>query len=108
MSFATALLHVGVAIVGILFLWSSPLVTLALAVVSLVSLIAEQAARGVWLSRCCVQSPSQNVVAVIPSVGTAVARMILCGHYDTQRPCFFSQGSGWNDSVWMPRSRRLP
>ncbi len=98
------LLHVVVAVVGVCGLWYSPTVTVVFGLIALVSLWAEQTTRVVGLSIPLVRAPSQNVTARIPSMATPRGRIILCGHYDTQR-------TGW---IWAvsrfltPFSAQLP
>jgi hypothetical protein len=79
------LVHIAVAVAGMAFLWSSPVVACALVALSLASLLIEQSTRGVWLSQPLMRSPSQNVAATIPSTSPTAARLILSAHYDTQR-----------------------
>jgi hypothetical protein len=69
-----------------------------------VSLLAEQALHGVWLSRPLVRFDSANVVARLPSAIAPRLRIVVCGHYDTQRT-----GLVWILFAWLaPLLWRLP
>ena len=81
------LVHVLVAAIGAAFFWHLPVISIALAIVALASLWMENSTRGIWLSRFLVRFPSANIVARIPAVAPRL-RVIVCGHYDTQRTGF--------------------
>jgi hypothetical protein len=104
---ARLLLHVSIAAVGAALLWSAPLATLLLGAVALLSLLAEQSSRGLFLSRGLMRSRSYNVLARIPSGrDEPKRRIILCGHYDTQRT-----GLLWSNRLthcFTPLLTRLP
>jgi hypothetical protein len=64
-----------------------PLISVAVDIVVLVSFWAEHATRGVRLSWPLVQSPSVNIYARVPTASPRL-RIIVSGHYDTQRTAF--------------------
>lgn len=101
------LLAVAVAAIGAAFLGPRPAVAAALGAVALASLAVEQASRGPLLSRLLPRPMSQNVVAASPAPrGRVRARLVVCGHYDTQRT-----GLLWHDALWRrlaPAIGRLP
>jgi hypothetical protein len=78
------LVHVLFAMVGICFVMRMPVITGAVTIVALASLVAEQMIRGVWLSRCVCGTASYNVVGRVPARRGAGRRLVLCAHYDTQ------------------------
>jgi len=81
------LIHVIVAAFASAFLWVQPVIAIAIDFVVLVSLWAECNARGVWLSWPIVRYPSTNICAWI-RVPSPRLRVIVSGHYDTQRTGF--------------------
>jgi len=101
------LLHVGVAAAGAALLWHLPGLTVFLGLVALGSLIMESTSRGRLLSRLIMWNRSCNVVArLAPHGGEAKLRLIICGHYDSQRT-----GIIWSETLWkhlMPMLRKLP
>lgn len=84
---ARVLIHVLVAAIGAACFWSVPVLSIVLGLISVASLWVEQTTRGVWLSRPFVKYPSSNIIARIPAIAPKL-RMIVCGHYDTQRTGF--------------------
>jgi hypothetical protein len=89
------LVHVIVAAAGAAVIAWSPLATLVLGTVALVSLIAEQSTRGVWLSWPVCRSRSMNVCGKLVGPSPPRRRVVLCAHYDTQH-------SGW---IWAIHRR---
>lgn len=80
------LVHVGVAAAGAALLGRRPRAGAALGALALGSLIWEQRTRGSLLSRPFTRAGSCNVVARLPArSGPPQGRVIVCGHYDTQR-----------------------
>ena len=104
---ARLLLHVAIAAVGAALLWSLPGLTILFGSIALGSLALEMTTRGKIFSRLLMWSSSRNVAARLPPAGDeAKARLIICGHYDTQRT-----GLIWNETFWKrltPILRRLP
>jgi hypothetical protein len=101
------LVHVIVAALGAALLWTAPWLALVLGLLALVSLIGEFSTRFVLLGRLLQGAPSQNVVAVVPAAsGRARRRIVVAGHYDTQRT-----GWIWNEALvsrLAPVLRRSP
>jgi hypothetical protein len=98
------LLHVVIAAAGVGCLWHLPVLTAALAVAALVSFWAEGATRGAWLTRPLVRSASANVVARLTPLAATRLRVVVSGHYDTQRT-----GLIWIVAGWLaPLQWRLP
>lgn len=81
---ARILLHVVIAMVGAVCFWRWPLVDCALGLLALVSFWWEHATSSAWLSRLLLRYPSANVVGHF-TVPSPRLRVILSGHYDTQR-----------------------
>lgn len=79
------LLPVLAAALGLALLWLSPWITVGLGALALASLFVEQTSRGKLLCRLLPRRPSQNVAARVPARGQAVRRVVVLGHYDTQR-----------------------
>jgi hypothetical protein len=90
---ARLLLHVAVAALGACLLWRAPLATVLLGLIALLSLELEGTTRFLLLSRPFMRSLSRNVVARIPSASPPRLRILLCGHYDSQK-------GGW---IWTVR-----
>ena len=84
------LVHVIVAAAGAALLWRFPVATIVLAVLALVSLIAEQGTPSVWLSWPVCRARSINVWGRVAASSQPRRRVLLCAHYDTQP-------SGW---IW--------
>ncbi|MBI5481507.1 MAG: M28 family peptidase [Deltaproteobacteria bacterium] len=83
---ARLFLHVVVAAVGLLPLWTVPFATIALGLFALVSLLAEESSWPALLGRLVVAAQSRNVEARVPAAGGPPrARVVVLGHYDTQR-----------------------
>jgi Peptidase family M28 len=83
---ARLLVHVIVAALGACLLPLAPWAASLLGLVALTSLILEQGSRGALLSRFLINKPSANVVARIPPLqGPVRRRVLVMGHYDTQR-----------------------
>ena len=83
---ARLLLHVVVAALGLVLLWTFPPATIVLGLVALVSLWAEESSFPPLLGRVFVSAPSANVEARVPVVGESPrARVVVLAHYDTQR-----------------------
>jgi Peptidase family M28 len=100
------LLHVVVAAVGLGLLWWVPIASAFLGWAALFSLVIEQTSRGMILSRALPRPESQNVTATCPGGAGVRRRVVVCGHYDTQRT-----GLLWHEEVWRrvtPLLRRLP
>lgn len=98
------LLHVAVAAVGVGCLWVLPVASVVLGVVALASFWAEGITRGPWLSRPIVRAASQNVVTRISATTSPRLRVVVCGHYDTQRTGLIWVLAGW----FAPWQWRLP
>lgn len=103
------LIHVLVAALAGACLWAHPVIAIALDAIVLASLWAENTARGAWLSRPLVRYESTNVCAWI-RVPSPRLRVIVSGHYDTQRT-----GIIWHISKylipaiwWFPRILKPP
>lgn len=79
------LLHVAGTVLALGALWFAPILTLLLGSAALASMIYENSTRGVLLSWHLVRRSSQNVVAQIPATGAPQRRVVVLGHYDTQR-----------------------
>ena len=81
------LIHVLVAALAAAFFWRLPAISIALGSVVILSLWREHSTRGAWLSWPLVQSPSANIAARFPTKSPRL-RVIVSGHYDTQRTGF--------------------
>jgi hypothetical protein len=79
------LLPVAVAALGAALTWVTPWAGLLLGPAALATLILEQGTRADLLCRLLPQGASQNVEARIPAEGVPVRRIVVLGHYDTQR-----------------------
>lgn len=101
------LLPIAVAAAGLALMWWLPVVTAALGVAALFSMVVEQMSRGLVLGRLLPRPMSQNVTARLrPAAGDVSRRLIVCGHYDTQRT-----GMLFHEQVWRrltPFFLRLP
>ena len=74
--------HVLVALVGALLLWSHPLVGGLLGLAALISVGLEHTWGIPVLGRFLIGAPSQNVVATVPArSGVPRRRVVLVGHY---------------------------
>ena len=106
---ARILVHVVVAAIGAAFFWQVPAITLTLPLVALVSLWLEHSTRGAWLSRPLVRYPSANLMARIPTSSPRL-RVILCGHYDTQRTGFIWSAFAYLGPLfwWVPAILKPP
>jgi hypothetical protein len=83
---ARLVVHVLVAALGLVLLWTAPLVTIALGLLALVSLWTEESSFPPLLGRLFVTAPSANVEARVPAAGGPPrARLVVMAHYDTQR-----------------------
>jgi hypothetical protein len=82
--------HAFLGVIATLLLWAAPTLALVLGFLALTSLIVESSTKRVLLSRPLMRRPSQNVVAAVPAAGRARRRVVVIGHYDTQR-------TGW---IW--------
>jgi len=83
---ARLLVHVVVAALGACLLPVAPWAAALLGLVALTSLVLEQGSRGALLSRFLINKPSANVVArITPLDGAVHRRVLVMGHYDTQR-----------------------
>ncbi|MBI2892066.1 MAG: M28 family peptidase [Deltaproteobacteria bacterium] len=82
---AAVLLHMAMALVGAALVWTSPFASLALSLVALVSILLENGGRMRLLSLLVPSSPSRNVEARISPAGARAGRIVVLGHYDTQR-----------------------
>jgi hypothetical protein len=92
---AVVLLHVVPALVGAAIVWTWPIVSLALGLPALVSMFLENGPRIRVLSRLLPSSPSRNVVArIAPGQGAPEKRIVVLGHYDTQRT-----GLMWKEGI---------
>ena len=104
---ARLLVHVAVAAVGAALLWRWPIASVLLGLSAFGSLALEQTTRGVWLGRALPAGRSRNVSArLAPRRGPAKSRLVVCGHYDSQRT-----GLLWNETLWAsltPALLRLP
>lgn len=83
-------------------LWVAPWVAAIMGLVTLVSLVVEASTKQNLLTEPLVRDPSQNVVAVAPAQGAAQRRIVVMGHYDTQRT-----GWIWADALQSGASRAL-
>lgn len=100
------LAHLVVAVIGTSLLWSVPLLTVLLNAVALISLFIEGTTRSALLSRVFLGDSSQNVVARTSASSTPRARIVVLGHYDTQRT-----GLIWREGLAKrmgPMLQRLP
>lgn len=98
------LIPMAIAAVGVGCLWYLPTATATLGVAAWASFWAEGATRRGWLSRPLVRSASANVVARLPAAAATRLRVVVSGHYDTQRT-----GLIWVISGWLaPWQWRLP
>lgn len=79
------LVHVVVAALGAALFWVSPIATITLGALAFFSLIAETTTRVAVLSAPLARRPSQNVFARIRPDGEVERRVVVLGHYDTQR-----------------------
>ena len=96
-------IHVVLALVGACLLWTCPWATAVLGVVALFSVGLEHTWGVALLSRFMIRFPSQNVIATIPArSGHARRRVVLVGHYDSQRT-----GWMWNEGILSPIARML-
>ena len=85
------LLHVVVAAIGAALLWHAPWLTVLLGIAALLSFVLEHTTRFALLGSVLLRRTSQNVVTRIPARGgQATRRIVVLGHYDTQR-------TGW---IW--------
>lgn len=95
--------HVLIAWAGSLLLWSHPLIAGIVGVAALVSVGVEHTFGIPLLGRFLIGAPSQNVVATVPARGgTPRRRVVLVGHYDSQRT-----GWIWNEGLLTPVARLL-
>lgn len=93
---ARLLLPVLVAGAGALCLWGAPQLSVLLGLLAGGSLLAEGTTRSVVLSWPLLRllpRPSRNIVARVPARDVARRRVVVLGHYDTQR-------TGW---IWRER-----
>lgn len=96
-------LHVVIALIGAALLWVWPTATGVLGIVALVSVVVEHTWGFPLLGRFLIDAPSQNVVATIPArSGPPRRRVVLVGHYDTQRT-----GWMWQEGLLSPVARML-
>lgn len=96
-------IHVVIALIGALLLWVWPAATAVLGAVALLSFVLEHTWGFALLSRFLIDTPSQNVVATIPARARSTRRrVVLIGHYDTQRT-----GWIWNEGLLSPVVRML-
>lgn len=87
------LAYILLAATGVCFISWMPLLTSILGVAALFSLLFEQRTRGPFLGRWVTGAPSQNVWTSMPATtGAPRLRIIVCGHYDTQRTGWFWNG----------------
>ncbi len=104
---ARLLLHIGVAVSGAGLFWTLPTLGAILGAVALTSLIAETSTRWRVLGHLLARRPSANVVVCVPPPGgTASVRLVVCGHYDTQRTGII--WAGWLWDRLAPLQRHLP
>jgi hypothetical protein len=100
---ARILVHVAVAVCGLVLLFLWPLLTLLIGVLVLVSFVGEMDTRFRLLGYLLQRQRSHNVVgSVAPSAGQPLQRIILCAHIDTQRT-----GLIWRGKLAAPVSRLL-
>lgn len=98
------LFHVAVAAAGACCLWSLPIVSTVLGLVALASFWAEGMTHGPWLTRLLVQAASENVVVSLAETDSPRLRIVVSGHYDSQRT-----GLIWLLAGWLaPWQWRLP
>jgi len=90
---AVILLHVAIAWIGVATLWWMPLLTSVLCVIAFASFILESTTRPGSLATLIRTGTSQNVVATASTPSRAKRRLVVLGHYDTQR-------TGW---MWDER-----
>jgi len=79
------LLPVAAAALGAALTWLTPWAGLVLGPAALATLILEQGTRADLLCRLLPRRPSQNAEARIPADGVPTRRIVLMGHYDSQR-----------------------
>jgi Peptidase family M28 len=104
---AGLLLHIGVAASGAGLFWTLPTLGAILGAVALASLIAETSTRWRVLGRLLARRPSANVVVRVPPPGGMPSlRLVVCGHYDTQRTGIISAAWLWDRLA--PLQRHLP
>ncbi len=105
---ARLLLHIALAGVGAALLWRIPTLTVLLGLTALGSLVVELTIQRAVLGLVVPGGWSCNVVARVPPRGGGVTRgrLVVCGHYDSQRT-----GLVWNEAVWSrlaPMLLKLP
>jgi hypothetical protein len=88
------LIHLVATLSGLLTLSFAPLFTLFIGSLSIVSLVLECSSKHSLMSGPLVREPSQNVVARIAATADVRKRLIVLGHYDTQRT-----GWIWNEGL---------
>ena len=91
---AVVLLHVALSLAAASLVWTWPIVSLVAGLVALGSMLLENAWRVRALSHLLPTRPSRNVVARVAAVGAPVKRIVVLGHYDTQRT-----GLIWNEGI---------
>jgi hypothetical protein len=95
--------HVLIALAGALLLWSYPLAGGLVGLAALLSVGLEHTWGVPLLGRFLIGAPSQNVATTVPArTGAPRRRVVLVGHYDTQRT-----GWIWNEGVLSPVARVL-
>jgi len=82
---ARILLHVAGAALALPLIWYAPLAASLLALVVLLSFLAETTTRARVLTRLLPPAPSTNVVGRLAGDGPPRRRLVLCAHIDTQR-----------------------
>lgn len=89
------LIHVLTAATGACLLWHLPVMTVLLGALALSSFLVESTSRGYSLGWFARLGSSQNISAAIPaSQGDPRLRIVVLGHYDTQRT-----GIMWNEGL---------